>query len=57
MSDQIFDLTDERKDASGRQDAPRSRTSRRSGHRFADNDMRKRVNRKHVPIPDERDML
>jgi hypothetical protein len=33
------------------------RMSRRSGHRFADKDMRKRMNLKHVPIPKERDML
>ena len=31
--------------------------SRRSGHRFADKDMRQCVNREHVPIPQERDVL
>jgi hypothetical protein len=31
--------------------------SRRSGHRFADKDMRRRVNLEHIPIPQERDVL
>jgi len=31
--------------------------SRRSGHRFADKDMRQRVNLGHIPIPQERDVL
>jgi len=31
--------------------------SRRSGYRFADKDMRQRVNREQVPIPQERDVL
>ena len=30
--------------------------SRRSGHRFADKDMRQRVNREHIPVPQERDV-
>jgi len=31
--------------------------SRRSGHRFADEDMRQRENLEHIPIPQERDAL
>jgi hypothetical protein len=31
--------------------------SRRSGHRFADKDMRQSVKLEHVPIPQERDVL
>jgi hypothetical protein len=31
--------------------------SRRSGHRFADKDMRQRVNLEHIPIPQERDVI
>jgi hypothetical protein len=31
--------------------------SRRSGHRFADKDMRQRVYREHFPIPQQREML
>ena len=31
--------------------------SRRSGHRFADKDMRQRVNLEHIPIPQEQDVL
>src|SRR5580692_7581296 len=31
--------------------------SRRSGHRFADKDMRQRVNPEHIPIPQEWDVL
>jgi hypothetical protein len=31
--------------------------SRRSGRRFADKDMRQRVNLEHIPIPQERDVL
>jgi hypothetical protein len=30
--------------------------SRRSGHRFADKDMRQ-INREHEPVPQERDVL
>ena len=30
---------------------------RRSGYRFADKDMRQRVNREHVSIPQERDVF
>jgi len=30
---------------------------RRSGHRFADKNMRQTVNPEHVPIPKERKML
>jgi hypothetical protein len=35
----------------------RQRMFRRSGRRFADKNMRKRNNRKHVPIPKEWNML
>jgi hypothetical protein len=31
--------------------------SRRSGYRFAEQDMRQRVILEHVPIPQERDVL
>jgi hypothetical protein len=31
--------------------------SRRSGYRFADKDMRQRVNLEHIPIPQEWDVL
>jgi len=31
--------------------------SRQSGYRFADKDMRQRVNPEHIPIPQERDVL
>jgi hypothetical protein len=33
------------------------RMSRRSGNRFADKDMRQRVNLERIPIPKERDVL
>jgi hypothetical protein len=31
--------------------------SRRSGYRFADQDMRQRANLEHIPIPQKRDVL
>jgi len=34
-----------------------ARMSRRSGHRFADKDMRKIITLEYIPIPQERDVL